>query len=827
MKHSFIRLATLATAILSFAACQKETETPKNETGTTHTISFIADVPNTKTSAAIEGDKVNYSWTKADEDKFTVYEIIDETPTAAEMTSAELSEDGVMTISALFEGEAQANASYQAIFNSEVKASQTADDETSYDQNSDILISEITPPSADFNNGVKLSFKRLVAINKATLKNLDKGSYLKYMVVESLDNEKHLAGQYSCVTEGFGDFSSRISVETTNEITGGTVPVHFVTLPVDDAPLKVYAVTVDNSGNFAAAYEKTLARNISFTRGDLHSFGVQMAEKASEIIDLTKDETTVACTDSLFWDRGLVNVSAEKSNTNANNYYPGTSGKNYSSTRFYANSTLKITPRFDVPIAKITFTATSIDYANALATSTWTNATATVSGTQVSITPIDGLSAVSAKISATTGHKNITIEFGTPAARQLRNITIADNLENGKITASPVQAYPGDQITLIAIPSDGYVLDEWDVTTSASEKITVTSNKFTMPDADVTVSATFKISDSPEYTSLADLIAAGSPTKDGCLVTVTLTNEEIIKFYTSGKYTNGVFLNVGEKEIEIFCQNVPSNWEIGGFISGTLKDCKWVLYNSTWELCPSTWDELSYKEPLKPCATPVITLNDAVATISCETEGATIHYTIGDAPADPTADDAIYTSAITLTDRQTIKAIAVKDGLKTSAVASKKYVAGGEKEELTAKYTVASTTSVTASGDIPEGSKATFKNTYSNSKDQITSGKSQTYTLSGYNGKTIKKVILSMHSNTSKGAGTFSLKAGDTTLASISSATTFNKWFDNTAFSTTYKDVTVTLTEDNYEIKEGENIVLVISATVNSLYCQSITIIYQ
>lgn len=146
MKHSFIRLAALATAILSFAACQKETETPKNETGTTHTISFIADVPNTKTSAAIDGDKVNYSWTKADEDKFTVYEIIDEAPTAAETTTAELSEDGVMTISALFEGEAQANASYQAIFNSEVKASQTADDETSYDQNSDILISEITPP---------------------------------------------------------------------------------------------------------------------------------------------------------------------------------------------------------------------------------------------------------------------------------------------------------------------------------------------------------------------------------------------------------------------------------------------------------------------------------------------------------------------------------------------------------------------------------------------------------------------------------------------------------------------------------------------------------
>lgn len=554
------------------------------------------------------------------------------------------------------------------------------------------------------------------------------------MVVESLDNEKHLAGQYSCVTEGFGDFSSRISVETANEITGGTVPVHFVTLPVEDAPLKVYAVTVDNSGNFAAAYEKTLARNISFTRGDLHSFGVQMAEKASEIIDLTKDETTIACTDSLFWDRGLVNVSAVKgsSTTNANNYYPG---DNKSSTRFYSGSTLKITPRFGTSIAKITFTASTNNYATALANSTWTNAAVTVSDKKVTITPEDGLSEVSAKISAITGHDNITIEFGTPAARQLRNITIADNLENGKITASPVQAYPGEQITLTATPADGYVLDEWDVTTSASEKITVTSNKFTMPDADVTVSATFKISDSPEYASLADLIAAGSPTEDGSLVTVTLTNEEITKLYTSGKYTNGVFLNAGGKEIEIFCHDVPSNWEIGGFLSGTLKDCKWVLYNSTWELCPSTWDELSYKEPLKPCAMPVISLNDAVATISCETEGATIHYTIGNAPADPTADDAIYSSAITLTDGQTIKAIAVKDGLRPSAVASKKYVAGGAVETKTA--TLAISKSITSQGTLTDdkGNSWTF------TTDGDLTGNT-TYIQAGTNKKTVSYIKL-------------------------------------------------------------------------------------
>ncbi len=144
----------------------------------------------------------------------------------------------------------------------------------------------------------------------------------------------------------------------------------------------------------------------------------------------------------------------------------------------------------------------------------------------------------------------------------------------------------------------------------------------------------------------------------------------------------------------------------------------------------------------------------------------------------------------------------------------------------TVTYTVASTTSLTTSGTAPSGSSATFKNTYT-TKEQMISGKSQTYTLSGYKGYTIKKVVLSMKSNSKAGAGTFSLKAGDKTLAEINSATTFNKWFDNTAYSTTYKDVTVKLTNENYQIQTGENVVLVIAATTNSLYCQSITITYE
>ena len=141
-------------------------------------------------------------------------------------------------------------------------------------------------------------------------------------------------------------------------------------------------------------------------------------------------------------------------------------------------------------------------------------------------------------------------------------------------------------------------------------------------------------------------------------------------------------------------------------------------------------------------------------------------------------------------------------------------------------YTPTKATAVTTTGTAPVGSSITFKNTYNN-KNQITKNNSQTYTIKGFEGCTIKKVVLSMKSNKDTGAGTFSLKAGTIELAAIKNSTTFNKWYNNTSYSASYKDVTVSLTNDSYTIKANEDVVIVIKASVNSLFCQSVTIEYE
>lgn len=146
-------------------------------------------------------------------------------------------------------------------------------------------------------------------------------------------------------------------------------------------------------------------------------------------------------------------------------------------------------------------------------------------------------------------------------------------------------------------------------------------------------------------------------------------------------------------------------------------------------------------------------------------------------------------------------------------------------KSVTYKQSSTSAASV-SSGTAPTGSSVTFSNTYTNNKEQLTKGNTMTYTLKGYAGKTITGITLSMKSNSSGGTGTFSMKAGTTTLAEIESAQFKDKsWYGS--WSTTYVDVTPSMLNNAYVIMQGEDVVVTISASVNSLYCQSITITYK
>ena len=132
----------------------------------------------------------------------------------------------------------------------------------------------------------------------------------------------------------------------------------------------------------------------------------------------TADQVTTADADKLEWKLEKLTITAEKYNsqTPTNNYYPKTSGKNYTSTRFYTDSKLTFTPSATIRIDKIIYTATTANYATAMSSesesgSKWTNASASADDKTVTITPKNGLLPVSAVIGGTTGGTKIVVGY--------------------------------------------------------------------------------------------------------------------------------------------------------------------------------------------------------------------------------------------------------------------------------------------------------------------------------------------------------------------------------------------------------------------------------
>ncbi|MCI6626026.1 MAG: bacterial Ig-like domain-containing protein, partial [Bacteroidales bacterium] len=150
------------------------------------------------------------------------------------------------------------------------------------------------------------------------------------------------------------------------------------------------------------------------------------------VIDLTKDETTTATAEKIEWAKDVVTVSGvqAKDGTAANNYYPGTVGKTYTTTRFYKNSTLTFAPKAGITISSVVYEAASEKYATEMGGSTWTNATVKVEGEKVVITPTDGTTTFSAKIGGTTGGKSFTILYEGTSTSTLAEL--AENGEEGK-----------------------------------------------------------------------------------------------------------------------------------------------------------------------------------------------------------------------------------------------------------------------------------------------------------------------------------------------------------------------------------------------------------
>ena len=230
--------------------------------------------------------------------------------------------------------------------------------------------------------------------------------------------------------------------------------------------------------------------------------------------DLSTNSYQSASTTQVTWTCDYANMVIDKASasTNANNYLGGSGS--YTSTRFYKNSQLTLSPASDYVIISVVFEATTESYATALANSTWTNATAVANATTVTVTPIDGNVAMVATIGATCGFTAVTVYY-TESTVVYYDIELLD-VQNGSIAANANRAQAGVVITLTATPNENFYVDDWTIldgdantinwTDLGTDKTQVT---FTMPASDVMVEATFATDLTVTTYTLANTIESG------------------------------------------------------------------------------------------------------------------------------------------------------------------------------------------------------------------------------------------------------------------------------------------------------------------------------
>ena len=91
---------------------------------------------------------------------------------------------------------------------------------------------------------------------------------------------------------------------------------------------------------------------------------------------------------------------------------------------------------------------------------------------------------------------NVTV-YATFEAIKYR-VSISDDIENGTVTASTMEAAADETILLTVIPANGYQLDKlYYIATGTTTEVPITGTTFTMPAANVTVYATFTEKEDP------------------------------------------------------------------------------------------------------------------------------------------------------------------------------------------------------------------------------------------------------------------------------------------------------------------------------------------
>ena len=249
------KLGMLAVAALAFAGCSKEVDNTAIQNSGTHTLTFTVQKDVDTRTAVVEGNGVaSYVWTEGDDQYFHIYENGVEATAITMVLSADKK---LATFKATFDNTDATEFSYRATYGSDLASSKPhnplipADQKPrldSFDPAADVLVFAediVLDEKADENTEFLFKLKRVVSVNKITLRGLTAGE--KISTVE-LASDMNFSARYGIENGNYSANAKKIVLDYSDLDdavigTDGTFPVYFVSAPVDGATFSVRVVT--------------------------------------------------------------------------------------------------------------------------------------------------------------------------------------------------------------------------------------------------------------------------------------------------------------------------------------------------------------------------------------------------------------------------------------------------------------------------------------------------------------------------------------------------------------------------------------------------------
>lgn len=549
-------IISVLSAALVFASCQKEAALVENGT---KTVSFTATTPETRTSfAPKDGDSYPVLWS-GDEKVSVSYNMTAPKSSGNTLAASADSKTATFSIDITADTEASEHNFYAVCpssallgvsadrgFNVQVPQSQVPGDGTC-DESAQVIFANYS--SSSFPTSATFNFKHIVAYGNLSITLPSGVSEISSITLES---PVDIAGRFYYTAEGESTVNSGSKVITLN--TTKTSDVFFACLPADLSGQSL-KVVIAAGGNTYTKNISLTGKALNFKKGHVSKFSVDMSGVSADakvVYNLVTDPTTLKEGDKVIIAAKDADV-ALSTTQNGNNRAAADITK-------YGNTV--VNPGAAVQI--LTLEKGTLDNTCAFNTGAGYLYAASSSGNQLKTqTTLDANG--SFRISYADGVTTVMAK-----GKNSRNLLQYNN------SNSIFSCYDSNQKEVV-IYSDGKGTGAQLFSTAVDE--------------------TPITPETPTFSSLAELVSKLEPTTDGTPVNVTLTNEKIVNIYTTGNYRNGIFLQVGERQIEIYCKDVPDAWVEGGTVSGTLKECVWKNYNGTWELCPTNWTELTYTAP--------------------------------------------------------------------------------------------------------------------------------------------------------------------------------------------------------------------------------------